>query len=135
LNLPLSQGPESGRLAGSNESNDGDDREHHHATSAPLQNVASALHVLVVDDSVSNRKLLMRMLKNRGHTCEEACDGQEAVLLVKEASTPFDSILLDYEMPVMDGPTACKQMRQMGCSCFVVGVTGNLMPEDIAYFK
>lgn len=65
----------------------------------------------------------------------------EVVLLGGELTMFFSSVLylsthnrLDHEMPVMDGPTACKQMRLMGCSSFVAGVTGNLLPEDLEYF-
>jgi signal transduction histidine kinase len=57
------------------------------------------LYVLVVDDSVTNRKLCIRLLERTGHTCEGACDGQEAVDMVKKAmkdGKPYDCILLDY---------------------------------------
>lgn len=47
----------------------------------------------------------------------------------------FDTILLDYEMPGMDGPTAAKKMRGLGCDSFIAGITGNVLPEDIAHFK
>lgn len=35
----------------------------------------------------------------------------------------------------MDGPTATHQIRQAGSDCFIVGLTGNIMPEDVAHFK
>ncbi|KAJ1390476.1 hypothetical protein B484DRAFT_408981 [Ochromonadaceae sp. CCMP2298] len=38
-------------------------------------------------------------------------------------------------MPVMDGPTSVKKMRELGCTCFIVGVTGNVMQEQIDFFK
>ena len=66
-----------------------------------------SLHVLVVDDVKSNRKLLKRLLENNGHQCGEAEDGSVAVQRVKEAALsghPFNCILLDYEMPVLNGP-------------------------------
>lgn len=75
----------------------------------------SSVHVLVVDDVKSNRKLLRRLLENRGHQCDEAADGKEAVEMTKKAyenGYPYDSILLDYEMPVMDGPTAAREIRR-----------------------
>ena len=37
-------------------------------------------------------------------------------------------------MPVMNGPDACRKIREMGYTGFVVGVTGNLLPEDVGYF-
>jgi CheY-like chemotaxis protein len=97
------------------------------------------LRVLVVDDAVLNRKLLSRLLQNRGHVCDLAENGQEAVDLVHQSMTdgrPYDCILLDGVMPVMDGPTAATHIRlDLGCDTFIVGITGNVMPEDIDHFK
>jgi len=119
------------------------------------------LHVLVVDDAASNRKMLTRLLRNKGHMCEEAKDGQEAVDLVtsrrellllpveqnegEHGPSPNDSaaaipsqfqcILMDYEMPVMNGPTATQKLRDMGCDVMIIGITGNLLPEDVHFFK
>ncbi|OEU14849.1 two-component system sensory kinase [Fragilariopsis cylindrus CCMP1102] len=96
------------------------------------------LHVLVVDDSVTNRKLCMRLLERKGHTTEGASDGQEAVNMVKkslEIGDYYDCILLDYEMPVMNGPDACRKIREMGCSSYIAGVTGNVMSEDVDHFR
>jgi signal transduction histidine kinase/CheY-like chemotaxis protein len=97
-----------------------------------------SLRVLIVDDATSNRKLLRRLLQNRQHVCDECEDGQQAVEKVIEAeakSDPFDVILLDYEMPVMNGPTAAREIRKLGCDAFLVGITGNLMAEDVEYFR
>jgi CheY-like chemotaxis protein len=96
------------------------------------------LRTLVVDDAVTNRKLLARLLERRGHSCNHAKDGQEAVEKVMDSLTngnPYDIILMDYEMPVMDGPTASKEIRALGCASLIVGVTGNALPEDMALFK
>ena len=63
------------------------------------------LHVLMVDDAGMNRKLLMRLLKKEGHECEEAEDEIMAVDKVRESiqnGKPFDSILMDYEIPRMN---------------------------------
>ena len=48
---------------------------------------------------------------------------------------PYDTILLDYEMPVMNGPTAAKEIRAIGFDVFIVGVTGNMLADDVAYFR
>jgi two-component system, sensor histidine kinase len=100
--------------------------------------------VLVVDDSLSNRKMLVRLLERSGHKCISACNGQEAITMFtadKEASlldpthTPIDTILMDYEMPVMNGPEATRILRDNGCVAWIIGVTGNVLTEDIAFFK
>jgi CheY-like chemotaxis protein len=94
--------------------------------------------VLVVDDAPSNRKLLMRILQAKGYLVDGAEDGQQAVdlydSLVSQEET-VDAIIMDYEMPVMDGPAATKVIRSRGCQCFIAGVTGNISPDDVAYFK
>lgn len=101
-------------------------------------------NVLVVDDTVSNRKMLIRLLKNRGCTCVEAGNGQEALDVYNDALKgeelsfglePFDAILMDYEMPVKNGPQATKELREKGCAGFIVGITGNVLPSDIQFFK
>jgi len=98
-----------------------------------------ARRVLVVDDAVSNRKMLMRLLKARGFLCEQAEDGQQALDVypaLQDRGEHVDTIVMDYEMPVMDGPTATRALRQqLGCTCLIVGVTGNLLPDDVDYFK
>ena len=96
------------------------------------------LHVLVVDDSLTNRKLCQRLLERSGHTTEGASNGQEAVEMVRksmETGKYYDSILLDYEMPIMNGPDACKLIRKMGSSSYIAGVTGNVMSEDVDHFR
>mmetsp|Transcript_18985 Transcript_18985/g.47137 ORF Transcript_18985/g.47137 Transcript_18985/m.47137 type:complete len:904 (+) Transcript_18985:165-2876(+) len=97
----------------------------------------SKLRILVVDDSISNRKLLCRLLSNQGHVNSQAEDGSVAVEMVMEAEKkgePFDMVLMDYEMPNMTGPEAARVIRSYGSDVFIVGVTGNLMPEDVDYF-
>jgi DNA-binding NarL/FixJ family response regulator len=54
---------------------------------------------------------------------------------LKGKDETFDTILLDYEVPVMDGPTAAKQIRALGCKSCIVGITGNVLPEDVAFFE
>ena len=96
------------------------------------------LNLLVVDDSPMNRKMLTRLLQNQGHVCSQAEDGIAAVEAVKnatEARKRYDAILMDYQMPNMDGPTAVREIRATGCDSFIVGVTGNLFPEEVATFK
>lgn len=48
---------------------------------------------------------------------------------------PYDVILMDYQMPVMDGPTAIKQAREMGFRGKIVGLTGNVLPKDLNTMK
>lgn len=91
-----------------------------------------AYDILVVDDSHLNRKMLLRCLRSDGHMCTEAADGLEAIEAVKERlnvasgglGRPFDVILMDFIMPNMDGPTATEEIRAMGYTAPIFGLTG-----------
>jgi CheY-like chemotaxis protein len=79
-------------------------------TEANLYPATQPLSVLLVEDHEINRKLAQIMLQRMGHTFVLANDGQQALdCLGKE---PFDVVLLDVMMPVMDGITALKLWRQ-----------------------
>ena len=96
-------------------------------------------HLLVVDDSPLNRKMLVKLMGANKHTCDEAKDGQEALNTVQKRMMdkelkPYDAILMDFVMPVMDGPTATKKIRELPFTGVIIGLTGNAMPSDITHF-
>eukprot|EP01038_Epipyxis_sp_PR26KG_P006124 gene6124-8442_t len=120
------------------------------------------LNILVVDDSLLNRKLAKKLLISHGHNVEECENGQELVsLLVRRNETKtldndddddndysivpyeaenndrnyFDVILLDDHMPVMSGPEAVAIVRKNGYKGLVIGVTGDAYPDQIENFK
>ena len=93
--------------------------------------------VLVVDDAPMNRRMLCRLIQPLVDSATEACDGLEAVNTLKSAlnsDAPFDLILMDYQMPNMDGPTAAQHMREMGYKGLIIGVTGNTQQSHIDTF-
>jgi len=114
-------------------------------------------HILVVDDVILNTKMLVRLLQRAGHTCAVATNGQEAIEAFQanradmdfdrstksvsdsngndECPAVFDTILMDYEMPLLNGPDATKQLRAMGCQARIIGITGNVLAEDVSFFK
>lgn len=97
----------------------------------------SELKILLVDDSKSNRKLLDRLMTMRGHRCEQADDGTKGVEMALKAESfgqPYDLIFMDYEMPTLNGPEAVKQIRERGCDVYIIGLTGNIMADDVSYF-
>ena len=94
--------------------------------------------LLVVDDSLLNRKMMVRLLIGQGHTCEQAEDGLAALQKyteMKRRGEAPNAILMDFEMPVMNGPAATGKLRDMGCRCLIVGVTGNVLPQDVVVFR
>lgn len=95
------------------------------------------LRILIVDDVAMNRTLLSRLLTKRGHKCDEACDGMEAIDKVADSldhGCSYDCILLDFEMDNVNGPTASKRMRQMNFNSLIIGITGNVLPADVKHF-
>lgn len=91
-------------------------------------------HVLVVDDAPSNRKLVSRLLKSKGFVCHEAENGQQCLEKVISGAISYEFIVLDFEMPIMDGPTAAKNIREKEIETLIIGVTGNVLPEDQEHF-
>ncbi|TBU49766.1 hypothetical protein BD309DRAFT_850823 [Dichomitus squalens] len=71
-----------------------------------------ALRVLVVEDNSILRNLLIKWLRNMGYEYREAVDGQEGVQTF-ESNGPFDVVLLDLSMPVLDGVGATARMREI----------------------
>jgi len=69
----------------------------------PHSDAAAAItgHILVVDDNTENCETLARRLQRQGHTTATAANGAEALTILRDA--PFDLVLLDVMMPVLDG--------------------------------
>lgn len=65
--------------------------------------------VLIVDDEVLNRDLIVKVLRKEGMKVHEACDGQEALNMIEQH--PYDLVLMDLMMPVMDGFEAIEAIR------------------------
>ena len=100
--------------------------------SVPSSTNSNKYHILVVDDSALNRKMVIKIFKKLGYSCDEAENGLEAVEKVEEMmrnkidfDVDYHAVLIDSSMPVMDGPTAIKKMREMGYNGLIFGVTGN----------
>ncbi|MBF0272662.1 MAG: response regulator [Magnetococcales bacterium] len=73
------------------------------------------MNTLIVDDITENRALLADILKPFSH-CDVATNGQEAVEIFEAElvdGNPYDLVLLDIMMPIMDGQEALKQMRAL----------------------
>ena len=85
-------------------------------------------NVLVVDDGESNRRLVRLILERAGCVVTEAVDGQDAV--EKTMSGDFEIILMDMQMPVMDGYQATSKLRQMNFDGPIIALTANVMKDD-----
>ncbi len=91
--------------------------------------------ILIVDDSDDNRLIIRRFLSEKQWEVHCATNGQEALNLVLKR--PFDLILMDMQMPQMDGYEATRKIRELEQqnpqkSTPIVALTGNVATEDIA---
>jgi CheY-like chemotaxis protein len=106
--------------------------------SVPEARGADRPRVLVVEDSVPTRTMLARLLRRLDLHVTEVGDGLQAVRACAAAATaehgsqsaPFDLVLMDKEMPVMDGHEATAQLRRNGVRSPIVGVTANVLESD-----
>jgi signal transduction histidine kinase/CheY-like chemotaxis protein len=94
----------------------------------------AALRILIAEDSPDNRLLLQAYLKGIPHTLTLAEDGRQAV--DRFGSNRYDLVLMDIQMPVMDGLTAIRALRAFECAHTlrptpIVALTANALPQDI----
>jgi CheY-like chemotaxis protein len=72
----------------------------------------SKLHVLIVDDDSSVRRIIARTFESSGFSTSTAADGEKAIILLNEHS--FDVMISDIDMPRMDGKQLCRHLATKG---------------------
>lgn len=97
---------------------------------------ADALRVLVVEDNHINQTVLRRQIEKAGLACNVASNGEEALALLFDPGAAYDVVLMDLEMPIMDGITAMQEIRAAERngrlpSQLVFALTGNARPGQI----
>ena len=83
---------------------------------------------LVADDSPDNRLLIQLLLKREGALVALACDGEEAVRMALSES--YDAVLMDIQMPILDGYEALNQLRKENYRKPVLALTAHAMKEE-----
>ncbi|WP_348539084.1 ATP-binding protein [Ruegeria sp. R8_1] len=98
--------------------------------------IALPLSLLVVEDNEINLEVICNMLALDGHSVTTAENGQVGV--DKASSQRFDAILMDISMPVMDGPTAARHIRNgrgRSADVPIIAVSANVLPDAVETFR
>tara|TARA_R110002049_G_scaffold4601_5_gene32193 strand:- start:272826 stop:278711 length:5886 start_codon:yes stop_codon:yes gene_type:complete len=88
--------------------------------------------VLVVDDGETNRDLIKLLIEDSGGRVYTATNGEEAVQKLMQQKLDVDVVLMDMQMPVMDGYSAARILREMEFDRPIVAITANAMVGDEA---
>ncbi len=99
---------------------------------SPSGKAGTGLRILIAEDNVVNQKLATRILEKKGHSVTVTVNGSDAVAAFKKE--PFDLILMDVQMPVMDGLKATTLIRESekktGEHVPIIAVTAHAMKGD-----
>jgi signal transduction histidine kinase/ActR/RegA family two-component response regulator len=98
---------------------------------APAEGWLHGMRILVVEDNATNRLIASRMLESLGAAVTTANDGAEGVAAAGQA--PFDLILMDVQMPVMDGVAATQAIRRLtapACDTPIIAMTANVFAHQ-----
>jgi PAS domain S-box-containing protein len=103
--------------------------------SGPAWDASRALHgcrLLLADDNAISRQVACEILERAGASVTTASTGREAVECVRMAERPFDAVLLDVQMPDMDGFAATAAIRALpgGRQLPIIAMTASALPED-----
>jgi two-component system, sensor histidine kinase len=102
-------------------------------SNADTANVRFSGRVLLAEDGQDNQLLIALLLRKRGASVDVAENGQIAVekaMQARDAGQPFDCILMDMQMPVLDGYAATRQLRAAGCQVPIIALTAHAMRGD-----
>jgi PAS domain S-box-containing protein len=92
--------------------------------------------ILLVEDNDINQEIARAMLESEGHEVDVASDGSVAVTRVQAAR--YDLVLMDVQMPVMDGLTATRRIRALdglARDLPIIALTANVLPQQIHAFR
>ena len=100
-------------------------------TTAVEKTPGARLRVLVVEDNIINQRLALTLLRRLGWTVSLACNGFDAIAALEREN--FGLVLMDVQMPVMDGLMATREIRRRfppECQPAIIAFTANTLPGD-----
>ncbi len=92
-------------------------------------------NILLVEDNATNRIIIDSLLEESGINIDSANNGKIAVQMYKQNQNKYELILMDLQMPVMDGYEATRQIREIDKDMIIIAVTANVMKEDLIKTK
>ena len=100
---------------------------------APIAGRLAGLRVLLVEDNEINQEVAQFILHHAGASVETAVNGERAVALLRDRPQRCDAVLMDIQMPVMNGYEAAAAIRRMGLTALpLIAMTANVTDEDRA---
>jgi PAS domain S-box-containing protein len=105
------------------------------ADSTPTFFLTSKARILLVDDLETNQEIVKAYLEDGGYEVVTVSGGEEAINCLREE--PIDLVLMDIQMPVMDGVAATRAIRAMEAPIKdipVIAMTGNVLPQQVQSF-
>ncbi|MFK5891987.1 MAG: response regulator [Pseudomonadota bacterium] len=98
-------------------------------------NTLAGSHILLTEDNTTNQEIILGLLEDSGINIEIACNGKEAIEKFTAQPEKFELILMDIQMPIMDGYEATKIIRKQDQELPIIALTANAMKEDIEKTK
>ena len=99
------------------------------------ETVSAEKHLLLVEDNFINQKVALKQLDRLGYTADVAVNGQEAINILLKQRSHYQAVLMDMQMPVMDGLTATREIRNLATQLAphipIIAMTANAIKGDL----
>ncbi len=100
------------------------------AVATPAVEALAGVRVLLAEDGQDNQRLIQAVLRRAGADVTVVGDGRQAVDALRREGATFDLVLMDMQMPVLDGYHATRLLRGLGCAVPILALTANAMVGD-----
>ncbi len=114
------------------EARGGSERQHSSTTNGSTEKRLDGMRILLAEDNLNNQQIAQELLEAEGAILVIVNNGQEAVDAVANINPAFDVVLMDLQMPVMDGMTATQHIRHKlnNSTLPIIAMTANAMASD-----